>query len=159
MKKKAFLGFALATATFFSGCAMMQPKKMLDDPTLYDEYMTRSFEYSSTACYEATKKTFADNKVALAKDDPENGKMVTEKYTVASYTQRDDQKRNMENNQYIKFWVSVSGDESSCVIKVTKLKAWMNTQELTYVYPKQGGPSLWDPIFNSIKDQLEDDNN
>lgn len=157
MKLKVFISSMVAVAIFFTGCAMLQPKKMLDDPTLYDEYMTRSFEYSAAACYDATKKVFADNEVNLAKDDPEKGKMVTEKYIVTSYTQRDDYKRNMENNQYLKFWVTVSGDESSCVIKVTKLKAWMNTQELTYVYPKQGGPALWEPIFNSIGDQLEDD--
>jgi len=158
MKTKFLFGIAAAFTILFSGCAFLQPSKQLDDPTLYDEYMTRPFNYSASACYDATKKTFADNKVSLAKDEPETGKMVTEKYEVASFTQKDKNNRNMQNQQFIKFWVTVSGDESSCVIKVTKLKAWMNTQELTYVYPKKGGPTLWDPIFNSIKDQLEDDN-
>ncbi|MBR2212257.1 MAG: hypothetical protein IJ896_12540 [Fibrobacter sp.] len=158
MKKKGLFGLTVAAAVLFGGCALMQPKKMLDDPTLYDEYMTRSFDYSPAACYDATKKTFADNDVSLAKDSPETGKMVTEKYAVASFSQRDKSNRNMDNKQYIKFWITVTGDDSSCEIKVTKLKAWMNTQELSYVYPEIGGPSLWDPIFNSIKDQLEDDN-
>ena len=70
MKKKGLFGLTVAAAVLFGGCALMQPKKMLDDPTLYDEYMTRSFDYSPAACYDATKKTFADNDVSLAKDSP-----------------------------------------------------------------------------------------
>lgn len=155
MKKELLV--VAAGAALLSGCALLQPRLMLDDSALYDQYMTRSFGYSASACYDAVKKTFADNKVALAKDDPESGKMTTEKYSLATFTKKEDG-MTQDHQQFIKYWMQVSGDESSCMIKVTKLKAWMDTQELTYVYPEQAASLIWEPLFSSIKDQLEDDN-
>ncbi|WP_256374937.1 hypothetical protein [Fibrobacter sp. UWH6] len=41
---------------------------------------------------------------------------------------------------------------------MTKLRMWMNDGEAEWARPDDAGKMTWDPMFRSIGEQLEDDN-
>lgn len=61
-------------------------------------------------------------------------------------------------NLSFKYWIHVTGDETSCTVKMTKLRMWMNDGEAEWVRPDDASKMTWDPMFRSIGEQLEDDN-
>lgn len=75
MKKLSFIAGAVALFALLSGCAK---NMQLNDPVLYDQYLTRSYNQPRDVCYNAVLVTFRDRGVDLTKADPEEGKIVTE---------------------------------------------------------------------------------
>lgn len=161
MKKILFIVVG-SIAVAITGCAKQY---MLNDPELYNQYMTRNYGHSKAACYNAVKAMLADEKIPIAKDEPEKGKLVTEKFKAMSVVTGNIQTYNGQGtvsaqklNLSFKYWFHVTGDETSCTVKMTKLRMWMNDGEAEWVRPDDAGKMTWDPMFRSIGEQLEDDN-
>ncbi len=86
-------------------------------------------------------------KISIAKDEPEKGKLVTEKFKAMSVVTGNIQAYNGQGtvsaqklNLNFKYWFHVTGDEAE------------------WVRPDDAGKTTWDPMFRSIGEQLEDDN-
>jgi hypothetical protein len=159
-KKETFMKkivTSLAVIAVFSGCAMFAPKMDLDDPNLYDQYLTRSYDEPVETCFNAVKAAFAENHVALTKEDAENGRIVTEKHEAFTYTTQSGNNRGLQNKMSHRYYIDVKGDENSCTIKVTKYKVWNNGNEMTWCKPKTIAAYYWDPLFKSFQDHFDPD--
>ena len=62
--KVSILALFVASLALLSGCAKTM---MLNDPALYDQYLTRSYNQPHDACYNPVIRTFYDRGVELTK--------------------------------------------------------------------------------------------
>lgn len=153
MKKILSTVGTIAALTLLSGCAKTM---QLDDPALYDQYLTRSYNQPVGKCFYAVQATFAEKGVELTKVDTERGRIVTERYVVAvvaSYGYNTGTVSSLSNRYYF----DVTGNEKTCTIKVTKYKAWNGNDEATWIKPDDAYAYYWEPLFRSIQGHLNDD--
>ena len=152
MKKIFSITSTIAALTLLSGCAKTM---QLDDPALYDQYLTRSYNQPVGKCFYAVQAAFAEKGVELTKVDTERGRIVTERYVVAyvaSYGYNTGSVSSLSNRYYF----DVTGDKKSCTIKVTKYKAWNGNNEATWIKPDDAYAYYWEPMFRSIQGHLND---
>lgn len=153
MKKFFLIAGAVAMTALLAGCAK---KMMLDDPNLYNQYLTRSYNQPVGKCFYAVQATFAEKGVELTKVDTERGRIVTERYVVAvvaAYGYSAGMVSSLSNRYYF----DVTGNEKTCTIKVTKYKAWNGNDEATWIKPDDAYAYYWEPLFRSIQGHLNDD--
>lgn len=149
MKKIAFIAGILATTALFIGCAK---KMMLDDPALYDQYLTRSYNQPVGKCFYAVQVAFAERGVDLTKVDTDRGRIVTDRHVILYYAVPGEV-GSISNRYYI----DVTGDKKTCTIKVSKYKAWRGNNEMTWVKPDEVYAQYWEPLFRSFEGHLNDD--
>ena len=149
MKKFALIAGVLATTTLLIGCAK---KMMLDDPTLYDQYLTRSYNQPAGKCFYAVQVAFAERGVDLTKVDTDRGRIVTDRHVIAYYAVPGE-----VGSLSDRYYIDVSGDKKKCTIKVSKYKAWRGNNEMTWVKPDEVYAQIWEPLFRSFEGHLNDD--
>ena len=147
MKKSILiLGAVLAILT---GCAKTM---QLNDPALYDQYLTRTYNQPHDACYNAVIRTFAGRGVELTKADPMAGRIVTERHIAMLYAGY-----GTIGAVSHRYYIDVTGDKNRCTIKVTKYKAWKGDNEVPYVDPDQLYNYYWAPLFGGFESNFEED--
>ena len=158
--KKLFPVFA-AVFALITGCAKTM---QLDDPNLYDQYLTKSYNQPVGTCFNAVKSAFAEKKVALTKEDAENGRIVTERHDALVYAMYTGYRTGNVTNYSggmgkitHRYYIDVKGDENTCTIKVTKYKAWNNENEATYVKVDDIYDYYWGPLFKSFENHFNPD--
>ena len=149
MKKLISTIAALAAITLLAGCAK---KMMLDDPTLYDQYLTRSYNQPAGKCFYAVQVAFAERGVDLTKVDTDRGRIVTDRHVIAYYAVPGE-----VGSLSDRYYIDVSGDKKKCTIKVSKYKAWRGNNEMTWVKPDEVYAQIWEPLFRSFEGHLNDD--
>lgn len=147
MKKLSFIAGAVALFALLSGCAK---NMQLNDPALYDQYLTRSYNQPRDVCYNAVLVTFRDRGVDLTKADPEEGKIVTEKHLLAIYAGY-----GVVGSISHRYYIDVKGDENKCTIKVTKYKAWKGGNEVPYVDVDEIYTRYWAPLFGGFESNFD----
>lgn len=147
MKKSILiLGAVLA---ILSGCAKTM---QLNDPALYDQYLTRTYNQPHDACYNAVIRTFAGRGVELTKADPMAGRIVTERHIAMLYAGY-----GTIGTISHRYYIDVKGDTKTCTIKVTKYKAWKGDNEVPYVDVDQLYNYYWAPLFGGFESNFEED--
>ena len=147
MKKSILiLGAVLAILT---GCAKTM---QLNDPALYDQYLTRTYNQPHDACYNAVIRTFAGRGVELTKADPMAGRIVTERHIAMLYAGY-----GTIGAVSHRYYIDVTGDKNRCTIKVTKYKAWKGDNEVPYVDVDQLYNYYWAPLFGGFESNFEED--
>ena len=149
MKKIALIAGVLATTALLAGCAK---KMQLDDPALYDQYLTRSYNQPVGKCFYAVQVAFAERGVDLTKVDTDRGRIVTDRHVIAYYAVPGE-----VGSLSDRYYIDVSGDKKKCTIKVSKYKAWRGNNEMTWVKPDEVYAQIWEPLFRSFEGHLNDD--
>ena len=146
--KKAFLGF-IAIFALLTGCAKTM---QLNDPALYDQYLTRTYNQPHDVCYNAVIRTFVGRGVDLTKADPMEGRIVTERHIAMLYAGY-----GTIGTISHRYYIDVKGDKKTCTIKVTKYKAWKGDNEVPYVDVDQLYNYYWAPLFGGFESNFEED--
>ena len=146
--KKAFLGF-IAIFALLTGCAKTM---QLNDPALYDQYLTRTYNQPHDVCYNAVIRTFVGRGVDLTKADPMEGRIVTERHIAMLYAGY-----GTIGAISHRYYIDVKGDKKTCTIKVTKYKAWKGDNEVPYVDVDQLYNYYWAPLFGGFESNFEED--
>lgn len=149
MKKIALIAGVLATTALLIGCAK---KMQLDDPALYDQYLTRSYNQPAGKCFYAVQVAFAERGVDLTKVDTDRGRIVTDRHVIAYYAVPGE-----VGSLSDRYYIDVSGDKKKCTIKVSKYRAWRGNNEMTWVKPDEVYAQIWEPLFRSFEGHLNDD--
>lgn len=149
MKKFFLIAGAVAMTALLAGCAK---KMMLDDPNLYNQYLTRSYNQPVGKCFYAVQVAFAERGVDLTKVDTDRGRIVTDRHVILYYAVPGEV-GSISNRYYI----DVTGDKKTCTIKVSKYKAWRGNNEMTWVKPDEVYAQYWEPLFRSFEGHLNDD--
>ena len=146
--KKALLGFTALFALLI-GCANTM---QLNDPALYDKYLTRTYNQPHDVCYNAVIRTFVGRGVDLTKADPMEGRIVTERHIAMLYAGY-----GTIGAISHRYYIDVKGDTKTCTIKVTKYKAWKGDNEVPYVDVDQIYSYYWAPLFGGFESNFEED--
>lgn len=147
--KKPLLALLVASVALLSGCAKTM---QLNDPALYDQYLTRTYNQPHHVCYNAVIRTFAGRGVELTKADPMAGRIVTERHLAMLYAGY-----GMVGTVSHRYYIDVTGDKKRCTIKVTKYKAWKGDNEVPYVDVDQIYNYYWAPLFGGFESNFEED--
>lgn len=147
--KVSILALFVASLALLSGCAKTM---MLNDPALYDQYLTRSYNQPHDACYNAVIRTFYDRGVELTKADPMEGRIVTERHVAAIYAGY-----GVIGAISHRYYIDVKGNKDQCTIKVTKYKAWKGDNEVPDVQVDAIYSYYWAPLFGGFESNFEED--
>lgn len=147
MKKIHVIAGFVSMIALLVGCAKTM---QLNDPALYDQYLTRSYNQPRDVCYNAVVVTFRDRGVELTKADPEEGKIVTEKHLIAIYAGY-----GVVGSISHRYYIDVKGDENNCTIKVTKYKAWKGGNEVPDVKVDDVYSYYWAPLFVGFESNFD----
>ena len=147
MKQPLIASAIVAVLALLSGCAKTM---QLDDPQLYDQYLTRSYNQRVDVCYNAVLTTFKDRGVDLTKADPIAGRIVTEKHVAAIYAGY-----GVVGAISHRYYIDVKGDENNCTIKVTKYKAWKGGNEVPDVKVDDVYSYYWAPLFGGFESNFD----
>lgn len=149
MKQPLIASAIVAVLALLSGCAKTM---QLDDPQLYDQYLTRSYNQRVDVCYNAVLTTFKDRGVDLTKADPIAGRIVTEKHVAAIYAGY-----GVVGTISHRYYIDVKGDTENCTIKITKYKAWKGDNEVPYVKVDDVYSYYWAPLFGGFESNFDED--
>lgn len=149
MRRPILIATFFALFALLSGCAKTM---QLDDPQLYDQYLTRSYNQPVDVCYNSVLTTFNDRGVALTKADPMAGRIVTERHIAAIYAGY-----GVVGAISHRYYIDVTGDKNNCTIKVTKYKAWKGDNEVPYVKVDDIYSYYWAPLFGGFESNFEED--
>lgn len=147
--KVSILALFVASLALLSGCAKTM---MLNDPALYDQYLTRSYNQPHDACYNAVIRTFYDRGVELTKADPMEGRIVTERHVAVIYAGY-----GVIGTISHRYYIDVKGNKEQCTIKVTKYKAWKGNNEVPDVQVDAVYSYYWAPLFGGFESNFEED--
>jgi hypothetical protein len=143
LSRPCFASFAVASVI---GCASSgkPPADSRAKPTPDDEMISldgndpvfaelgrKSFPHSKLRCFDASVNTLNNSGLGTERADLEPGTIVSRKVTVyraekATASRTTFSVQTVDN----KFYVLVTGDDTSCTVAVTKLRAWSNTLEV-----------------------------
>jgi outer membrane murein-binding lipoprotein Lpp len=141
--------FAVALI-FLAGCVSVA---RIDD-AMYDQYLTKTYDYSMDRTFNATIAALKDFKIGIEKQDRANGIIVTQRavfYEGAVGGQGYAHRVNHEHKYYFK----ITGTANSATVKATKYRIWQNNVERMEINPQWCAENLWNPLFREIQNKLE----
>ncbi len=126
---------------------------------LYNNYLTRSYNYSKKKCFDATLAALKELEIGVEKQDREKGLITTEKSAFFRLVQ-------VTGNQYSatgqtftathKYYLQITGDNKSATVKTIRYRLWNNAVEQPDLNASWCKENVWDPFFNLIQEKLEE---
>lgn len=147
----------LAWVLVLAGCAGLIYK--INDPALLNDHLTKAYNQPAEACYEAAVTYFNDKGVYVT-TDPVAATIDTKRFPVWQGAYASGNAFGVSAQRIVvemKVSFEISGNESQCIVRATKLKFWQNDEEMTNIGTNDGGyGKYWKPIFSGIKSNLDD---
>ncbi len=126
---------------------------------LYNEYLTRTYNYSKQKTFDATLAALKELQTGVEKQDREKGLITTKKVEFFRLVQ-------VTGNQYSatgqtfsathKYYLQITGDNKSATVKAIRYRLWKNAVEQPDLNASWTKENVWDPFFNLIQEKLEE---
>lgn len=126
---------------------------------LYNNYLTRTYNYSKKKSFDATLAALKENKIEVEKQDREKGLITTEKadfYRLVQVTGNQNYATGQSFTATHKYYLQITGDNKSATVKAIRYRMWKNAVEQTELNASWCKENVWDPFFNLIQEKLEE---
>jgi len=133
----------LASGCFHSSMRAVSPED-------YSTTLTRSYAYSQGQCLAAVRAGVHEVGFEVASEA--GSSLTTNRYEIREVS-------GMANNPQfhaiqMKYEFEVSGDSSSCIVRVTRFRAWDNGMEMQTMNVDYLRDHYWNPMFETISEAM-----
>jgi len=149
--------WAILISIVFSGCA----SHVVNSPEFLETYAPpKTFSASQQSCFKATTAALKTLDYKLKSENSELGKIETErrKFSINAKIISAKQTSMAQLEQSDQLWMDVTGNDSSCTVKIMKMRLWSGVEEFEKL---QSGGAEWarknivESLFKEIGSELK----